>query len=157
MADMIKVRSASDATVVVSSPSTMLNKTWNKRNSFHFISRDTLMQTYYNSCLERLVTKGLLIIEDDDFLREVGLLNEEEKPVVMELTEAIMQKAISVMPLWEFEQTLGKLSNHQINDLANYAIQHYAELKMDRIEVLGKASNKNILKAIELYKAAQED
>lgn len=157
MADMIKVRSASDATVVVSSPSTMLNKTWNKRNSFHFISRDTLMQTYYNSCLERLVTKGLLIIEDDDFLREVGLLNEEEKPVVMELTEAIMKKAISAMPLWEFEQTLGKLSNHQINDLANYAIQHYAELKMDRIEVLGKASNKNILKAIELYKAAQED
>lgn len=157
MADMIKVRSASDATVVVSSPSTMLNKTWNKRNSFHFISRDTLMQTYYNSCLERLVTKGLLIIEDDDFLREVGLLNEEEKPVVMELTEAIMKKAISVMPLWEFEQILGKLSNHQINDLANYAIQHYAELKMDRIEILGKASNKNILKAIELYKAAQED
>ena len=157
MADMIKVRSASDATVVVSSPSTMLNKTWNKRNSFHFISRDTLMQTYYNSCLERLVTKGLLIIEDDDFLREVGLLDEEEKPVVMELTEAIMQKAISVMPLWEFGQILEKLSNHQINDLANYAIQHYAELRMDRIEILGKASNKNILKAIELYKAAQED
>lgn len=157
MADMIKVRSASDATVVVSSPSTMLNKTWNKRNSFHFISRDTLMQTYYNSCLERLVTKGLLIIEDDDFLREVGLLDEEEKPVAMELTEAIMQKAISVMPLWEFGQILEKLSNHQINDLANYAIQHYAELRMDRIEILGKASNKNILKAIELYKAAQED
>ena len=157
MADMIKVRSASDATVVVSSPSTMLNKTWNKRNSFHFISRDTLMQTYYNSCLERLVTKGLLIIEDNDFLREVGLLDEEEKPVAMELTEAIMQKAISVMPLWEFGQILEKLSNHQINDLANYAIQHYAELRMDRIEILGKASNKNILKAIELYKAAQED
>lgn len=156
MADMIKVRSASDATVVVSSPSTMMNKTWNKRNSFHLIPRDTLLQTYYNSCLERLVNKGILVIEDKEFLREVGLLD-EETPVVMELTETIMKKAISVMPLWEFEQTLGKLSNHQINDLANYAVQHYAELKMDRIEILGKASGKNILKAIELYRAAQED
>ena len=156
MADMIKVRSASDATVVVSSPSTMMNKTWNKRNSFHLIPRDTLLQTYYNSCLERLVTKGILVIEDKEFLREVGLLD-EETPVVMELTETIMKKAISVMPLWEFEQTLGKLSNHQINDLANYAVQHYAELKMDRIEILGKASGKNILKAIELYRASQED
>jgi hypothetical protein len=156
MADMIKVRSASDATVVVSSPSTMMNKTWNKRNSFHLIPRDVLLQTYYNSCLERLVTKGILVIDDKDFLREVGLL-EEENPIVMELTEAIMKKAISAMPLWEFEQTLGKLSNHQINDLANYAVQHYAELKMDRIEILGKASGKNILKAIELYKASQED
>lgn len=156
MADMIKVRSASDATVVVSSPSTMMNKTWNKRNSFHLVPRDVLLQTYYNSCLERLVTKGILVIDDKDFLREVGLL-EEETPIVMELTEAIMKKAISAMPLWEFEQTLGKLSNHQINDLANYAVQHYAELKMDRIEILGKASGKNILKAIELYKASQED
>lgn len=156
MADMIKVRSASDATVVVSSPSTMMNKTWNKRNSFHLIPRDTLLQTYYNSCLERLVTKGILVIEDKEFLREVGLL-EEETPVIMELTEAVMKKAISAMPLWEFEQTLGKLSNHQISDLANYAVQHYAELKMDRIEILGKASGKNILKAIELYRAAQED
>jgi hypothetical protein len=156
MADMIKVRSASDATVVVSSPSTMMNKTWNKRNSFHFIPRDTLLQTYYNSCLERLVTKGILVIEDKEFLREVGLLD-EETPVIMELTETVMKKAISAMPLWEFEQTLGKLSNHQISDLANYAVQHYAELKMDRIEILGKASGKNILKAIELYRAAQED
>jgi hypothetical protein len=45
MADMIKVRSASDSTIVVSSPSTMMDKTWNKRNSFHLIPKDTLMQT----------------------------------------------------------------------------------------------------------------
>ena len=157
MADMIKVRSASDSTVVVSSPSTMVNKTWAKRNSFHMISRDALLQTYYNSCLEKLVLKGILVIEDKDFLREVGLLEEEDAPVVFELTETIMKKCISTMPMWELEQTIGKLSEHQIADLVNYAIQHHSDLKMDRIEILSKASRKNILKAIELYKAAQED
>lgn len=157
MADMIKVRSASDATVIVNSPSTMMCKRWYKRNSFHLIPKDTLLQTYYNSCLESLVKKGVLIVEDKEFLREVGLLIDDETSMVMELTEAMMQKAISVMPLWELEQTLRKLSKHQIGDLADYAIQHYSELKMDRIEILGKASGKNILKAIELYRAAQED
>ena len=157
MADMIKVRSASDATVVVSSPSTMMNKTWTKRNSFHLIPRDTLLQTYYNSCLEKLVNKGILVIEDKEFLREVGLLEDEETSVVFELSEAIMGKCISTMPLWELKQTLEKLSEHQINDLTAYAVKHFADLKMDRIEMLNKASGKNILKAIELHKAAQED
>ena len=157
MADMIKVRSATGATVVVNSPNTMMNKTWTKRNSFHLIPRDTLLQTYYNSCLENLVKKGLLVIEDKDFLIEVGLIEGEDEVVVFELTEAMMKKCISSMPLWELEQTLGKLSGHQIIDLTTYAIQHYTELKMDRIEMLGKASGKNILKAIELYKASQED
>lgn len=156
MADMIKVRSASDATVVVSSPSTMVNKTWPKRNSFHFIPREALLQTFYNSCLEKLVTKGLLIIEDDEFLREVGLI-EEEKKLVFELTEETMKKCISVMPLWELEKTLEKLSDHQIDDLTTYAIGHCDSLKMDRIDLLNKASRKNILKAIELHKASQED
>jgi hypothetical protein len=160
MADMIKVRSASDATVVINSPETMMVKTWGKRGSFHFVSRDVLLQSYYNSSLEYLVTHGLLVIDDKDFLREVGLLIETEdtvENVVIELTEEMMKKCLNVMPLWELTQTLEKLSTHQISDLVEYAVRNHTELKMDRMEVLGKASGKNILKAIELYKASQED
>ena len=157
MADMIKVRSASDATVVVNSPETMLVKTWNKRNSFHLIARDVLLQSFYNSSLEYLITKGLLVVEDKEFLREVGLYAEDTEPLVIELTEDLMKKCLGAMPLWELKQTLEKLSEHQISDLVQYAIEHNADLKMDRIEILNKASRKNILKAIELYKAAQED
>lgn len=157
MADMIKVRSASDATIVINSPETMMVKTWNKRNAFHLVARDVLLQSFYNSSLEYLVTKGLLVIEDKEFLMEVGLMEDEKTSVVFELTEAVMKKCISTMPIWELQQTLEKLSEHQINDLATYAIHNYSELKMDRIEILGKAAHKNILKAIELYKASQED
>ena len=157
MADMIKVRSASDATIVVNSPETMMVKTWNKRNAFHFIARDVLLQSYYNSSLEYLVSKGLLVIDDKEFLREVGLYAEDADPIVVELTEDMMKKCLSTMPLWELKQTLEKLSEHQISDLAEYAIKNHVEMKMDRVELLGKASRKNILKAIELYKASQED
>ena len=49
------------------------------------------------------------------------------------------------------------LSGNQIVELADYAITNFSKLKMDRIDVLSRVSGKNILKAIELHKAAQED
>ena len=77
--------------------------------------------------------------------------------MAIELTPALKEKCINTMPLWELEQTLKKLSEYQISELAEYAIENHTKMKMDRIEILGKASHKNILKAIELYKASQED
>ena len=68
-----------------------------------------------------------------------------------------MKKCLSIIPLWELQKTIETLSEHQISDLVQYAIEHNTELKMDRIEMLSKASHKNILKAIELHRAAQED
>jgi hypothetical protein len=103
-----------------------------------------------------LVKKGLLVIEDKKFLIEVGLIEEESENLI-ELTPALMQRYIGVLPVRELVEELKKMSNHQISELAEYAIQHYSSLKMDRIELLSKASGKNILKAIELYKSAQED
>ena len=156
MADMIKVRSASDFTLVVNAPELMFVKTWTKRGAFHLVPRDTLFQAFYSSSLESLVRKGLLVIEDKKFLIEVGLIEEESESLI-ELTPALMQRYIGVLPVRELVEELKKMSNHQISELAEYAIQHYSSLKMDRIELLSKASGKNILKAIELYKSAQED
>ena len=156
MANMIKVRSASDFTLVINAPEIPLVKTWNKRGAVYPIDKDVLIQAYYSSSLEELVRKGLLIIEDKQFLVEVGL-DEEDTVMAIELTNALKEKCISVMPVWELEKTLSQLSEYQISELAEYAIQNHEKMKMDRIELLNKASHKNILKAIELYKAAQED
>ena len=156
MANMIKVRSASDFTLVINAPEIPLVKTWNKRGAIYPIDKDVLIQAYYSTSLEELVRKGLLIIEDKEFLVEVGLA-EEDNTVAIELTPSLKEKCISTMPVWELEKTLGQLSEYQISELAEYAIANHTKMKMDRIELLGKASHKNILKAIELYKAAQED
>ena len=162
MADMVRVRSASDFTLVINAPEIPLVKTWVKRGAFYPIPRDALIQAFYSTSLESLVRKGMLIIEDKQFLQEVGLIEVDEKGeetvTTFELTPVIMEKMISgAMPLWEVEKTLAKMSEYQISELAEYAITNYTKLKMDRIELLTKASHKNILKAIELYKAAQED
>ena len=156
MANMIKVRSASDFTLVINAPEIPLVKTWSKRGAIYPIDKDVLIQAYYSTSLEELVRKGLLVIEDKEFLVEVGLA-EEENVMAIELTPALKEKCISTMPVWELEKTLSQLSEYQISELAEYAIANHTKMKMDRIELLNKASHKNILKAIELYKAAQED
>ena len=157
MADMIKVRSASDSIIVINAPEIPLVKTWSKRNAVYPIAKDALIQAFYSTSLEALIKEGMLIVEDAGFLMEVGLIQDVKEQVAVELTPALMKKAIGVIPTWEFKDLLDKLSEHQISDLAEYAIANHGELRMDRIDMLSKASHKNILKAIELYRKAQED
>ena len=158
MADMIKVRSATDATVSLFDPTIPLRKTWEKRGAIIPIERDKLIQAFYNSSLDACLRNGTLVIEDKQFLYEIGFISDMADTVpVFEMTKALMDKMIGTMPLWEVEKNLKALSNAQIAELAEYAVANYTNLKMDRIELLTKYSGKNILKAIELYRAAQED
>lgn len=158
MADMVKVRSATDVTVSLFDPTIPLRKTWEKRGAVIPIEREKLIQAFYNSSLEDCLRNGTLVIEDKSFLYEVGMIADEKAPLPsFEMTTALMNKLISSSPLWEVEKTLKQLSAAQIAELAEYAITNHNNLKMDRINVLTKYSGKNILKAIELYRSSQED
>ena len=158
MADMIKIRSATDSTVSLFNSMIPIRKVWSKRGAIVPIEKDKAIQLYYNSSLERALRAGILVIDDKDFLYEVGFYSsKEDEANVIELTPVLMEKCISVMPVWELEKTVAKMSSNQVAELAEFAITNYAKLKMDRIDFLSKVSGKNILKAIELYKASQED
>lgn len=158
MADMVKVRSATDVTVSLYDPTIPLRKTWEKRGAVVPIEREKLIQAFYNSSLEDCLRNGTLVIDDKSFLYEVGMIADANAAVPsFEMTSALMEKLISTSPLWEVEKTLKKLSATQIGELAEYAITNHNNLKMDRINLLTKYSGKNILKAIELYRASQED
>lgn len=158
MADIIKIRSTTDATVSLYNSLIPIRKVWTKRGAVVPIERDKAVQLYYNSSLENALRNGLLAIDDKEFLYEIGFI---EAPTasspVMELTTTLMDRCISVMPLQELKQTLAKLSTSQVSELVEYAITNNTKLKMDRIDLLGKVSGKNILKAIELFRASQED
>ena len=158
MADMIKIRSTTDSTVSLYDSMMPFRKAWNKRGAIVPVEREKAAQLYYNSGLEKALRAGILAIDDKDFLYEVGFYaSKEDEANHIELTPAMMEKCISVMPVWELEKTITKLSATQVAELAEFAITNYAKLKMDRMDLLGKVSGKNILKAIELYKASQED
>lgn len=154
--NMIMVRSASDWTIVVDIPYLNLHRVWTKRGQKYPIDRATLLQAYYDNAVEALFKKGTLVVDDKDFLREVGLLDAEDEPVVYELTENMKQRLIKLMPLSEVKKELAKMSDSQLDELGDYAVTHYNDLGMDRIDLFSKATGKNILVAIKNYKDSME-
>jgi hypothetical protein len=152
----VMVKSASDFTLVVNIPDIPLHRTWKKRGAQYPIDRRVLIQAYYDPAVEYLFKEGLLTTNDTDFLKEVGLIEEDNTAVVTPLTEAMLIRLIKTMPLVEVKAELKKLSRSQLEELADFAIEHYTELQMDRIDVLTAATGKNIMKAIEHYRKAQE-
>ena len=155
--NFVMVRSASDWTLVVNVPHLNLHRVWTKRGQKFPIDRNDLLQAYYRPAVEALFREGSLVTDDTDFLREVGLLDEEEQPIVYELTDVMKGRLVKLMPLSEVKKEVSKMSRTQIEELAEYAITHYNDLVMDRVDYLSQVSGKNILKAIENYKASLED
>lgn len=155
--NFVMVRSASDWTLVVNVPHLNLHRVWTKRGQKYPIERAALIQAFYRPAVEALFREGSLVTDDKEFLREVGLLDEDENCVVYELTDTMKARIIKLMPLSEVKKELAKMSASQLEEVANYAILNYQDLVMDRVDILSKASGKNILAAIRNYKAAQED
>jgi hypothetical protein len=154
--NMIMVTSASDFTLVVNVPEIQLHKTWKKRGAKYPIERKTLVQAYYDPAVEALFKEGMLTTNDVEFLKEVGLMEEDGTANVVVLTEALLNRLIKLMPIAEVKSELSKLSRTQLEELADYAVAHYKDLQMDRIDLLSKVTGKNIMKAIEHYRKAQE-
>ena len=154
--NLISVVSASDSILVINIPELSLRRTWNKRGSKFLLDRETMEQAYFTLAVETLFKEGKLVTDDKQFLQDVGLMNEDEELQITLLTEQMMMRMIKNMPLFEFKKELEGLTRSQIASLADFAIAHYTDLAMDRVDLLTKASGKNILKSIENYKAAEE-
>lgn len=154
--NMIMVKSASDFTIVVNVPDIPLHRTWKKRGAQYPVDRKLLLQAYYDPSVEYLFKEGMLTTNDVDFLKEVGLIEEDGTAVVTPLTELKLSCLIKTWSLAEVKTELAKLTRSQLEELADYAVEHYTELSMDRIDVLSKATGKNIMKAIEHYRRALE-
>lgn len=154
--NFVMVRSASDWTLVIDVPHLNLHRVWTKRGQKYPIDRDALIQAYYRPAVEALFRDGALVADDKDFLREVGLLDEKDEPVIYELTDTMKQRIIKLMPVAEVKKEIAKMSQSQINEVIDYAIVNYTNLSMDRVELLSKVSGRNILDSIKNYRSAQE-
>lgn len=154
--NMIMVTSASDFTLVVNVPEISLHKTWKKRGAKYPIERKLLVQAFYDPSVETLFKSGMLTTNDTSFLKEVGLMEEDGTTEIIILTDALLNRLIKVMPINEVKRELTKLSKIQLEELADYAVEHYTDLQLDRIDLFSKATGKNLMKAIEHHRKSQE-
>lgn len=113
MADMVKIRSTTDSTVSLYDPTIPVRKVFEKRGAVAVVEKDKLMQMYFNSSLEGALRKGILVIDDKDFLYEVGYITDRDEQIEqLELTPTLMKRCIGVMPIAELTSTLKKMSLH---------------------------------------------
>ena len=153
--DMIKVRSESDRTIVMNVPELGIRRTFRKRGQEFPFERDTLYQAYYDPSIEYLFTHGMVTTDDEQFKENFGLLQDGKEAVYI-LSETQKKRFIKAMPVSEVKKELKNMNREQIEDLVDYAIEHYTEFNLDRADLFSKASGKNILKAIENYKSSLE-
>ena len=151
------VRSASDCTVIINVPHLPLRRVWQKRGARHSFDRNQLIQAFYDPSVEYLFRNGKLITDDEEFMIAVGLKEEDGEVLVYELTDTLKNRMIKLMPLAEVKKEMEKLTQAQIEELVEYAIVHYQDLAMDRIDLFSNATGRNVMGAIKNYKLSQED
>jgi hypothetical protein len=129
---------------------------WQKKGARHPFDRNLLIQAFYDPSVEYLFRNGQLITDDEEFLVSVGLKEADGQTVVYELTDTLKARMIKLMPIAEVKSEIKKLSQAQIEELVDYAIFHYQDLSMDRVDLFSTLSGKNVMEAIKNYKLSQE-
>ena len=158
----INVKSMTVGEVSVFEPAIPFRASWPAKGSTRPIEEDTLEQLMYTPGFEYMIKQGMLYIEDMDAKKKLGIEPEEAKePVnIMPLTDADKKKYLTVYGLDKFKEVIKKLSIEQINDLADYAIEHeIADFEKGEIikKALSKLYDKDIIKAIQLKRQNKEE
>jgi len=156
--NMILLESKSDATLVVSLPELNYYRTWTAKGMKLPMDKDMLEQAIYDPGFNYLLKTGMLFIHDMELKKDLGLepVDATEPTNIIELTDALLSRMIKAMPIDELKKTMAKLSAPQKAELAEYAIEHNADLNMSKIDYLSEATGKNLLNAIKNAKAAEE-
>lgn len=158
MNDKVIVKSMSTGRIVIDLPDLRFKREWPKKYSKVSVDAEVLKEALYDPGVEYMINNGLLFIEDMDFKKEVGLEPEDAKePVnIVPLDEKLMQRILKFMPLSQVGEELKKLNVEQRRMLVTYAIENEM-ISMDRVDIIKEICGVDLLKAISLKKANEEE
>lgn len=147
----VMVKSHSNATVVFHLPDLGFTRTFEKKGAVKPVPFDVLAQSMYDNGAEAMFKLGILTIEDKEARIELGL--EEE---VFMIDDAQKRRLLTIAPLHDLKENCKKMNEQQLLDLVYFAIDN--ELgNFDKASFLKEITSIDIIKAIELNKAAKED
>ena len=158
MNDKVIVKSMSTGKIVIDLPDLRFKREWPKKYSKVTVDAEVLKEALYDPGVEYMINNGLLFIEDMDFKKEVGLEPEDAKePVnIVPLDEKLMQRILKLMPISQVGEELKKLNVEQRRMLVTYAIENEM-ISMDRVDIIKEICGVDLLKAISLKKANEEE
>jgi hypothetical protein len=122
---MVYLKNMVNATVSVKKPEFGVNRKWNKRGQTQALPFEVVEQLLWTEGFSNMIHKGILYIDDLQTKKDLGLEPEEatEPTNIISLTELQMENMWKNMPLSVFKIELKKLSDTQIDNLIDYAIE----------------------------------
>lgn len=153
----VKVKSGVGGTIGINVPEIRLSRTWEKKGAIKEIDLEKLQEAIYEPGVQYMFEQGILIIDDMEAKIALGLEEEgtKEPTNIIVLTEEQKKRYMTALPITEFRKKVKELPYEQAVELAQYAIENsYASI--DKVEVLKKITDIDVLKAIQLKRANEE-
>lgn len=157
MSDKVKIISAFDGRCGIDNSDLHISRRWPARGSYVTLDKNIIEELMFDDAFKNMIEDGTLFIEDFELKKELGIEPEDAKvPTVIYLGDKELERFWKVMPLAQFKMEVKKLKKAQIESLADYAMNHGEDGSIPKANFLTEVSGRNILKGIELKKAAQE-
>ena len=139
------------------SASALNHRVWNKKGQKLPVSKDVLREAIYEPGVEYMFKNGILFIEDMDFKIELGLEAEGTKTPtqILALDDKYLNRVLRLMPIVDMKKAIDSMSLTQKQELVDYAVKQN-DVQLDRLEVISKKCNVDILRAIELNRQKGE-
>lgn len=139
------------------SASALNHRVWNKKGQKLPVSKDVLREAIYEPGVEYMFKNGILFIEDMDFKIELGLEAEGTKTPtqILALDDKYLNRVLRLMPIVDMKKAIDNMSLTQKQELVDYAVKQN-DVQLDRLEVISKKCNVDILRAIELNRQKGE-
>lgn len=157
--DKIIVVSNTNSRVGVDLPEIRFSRKWPAKGSKITVDKETFEQMMYDAGTRYMFESGMLYTEDLEVKKLVGLEPEDAKePVnIIILDDKQKNRYMSAMPINEFITNIKKLGYEELQNLADYAIEHELIGDLKKCDEIQKLIGKDIIAAIRLNKQDKED
>lgn len=157
--DKIIIVSNTNSRVGVNLPEIRFSRKWAAKGSKITVDKETFEQMMYDAGTRYMFESGMLYTEDLEVKKLVGLEPEDaEEPVnIIILDDKQKNRYMSVMPINEFITNIKKLGYEELQNLADYAIEHELIGDLKKCDEIQKLIGKDIIAAIRLNKQDKED
>lgn len=152
----VKVTSMVKGRVGVSLPELRFKREWPRMGTAVPVDMSILQEAIFDPGFSRMISDGILIIDDKKARIELGLESGEKEEEFVPLNEMQMIKLLKVSDVKEFEDTLKKMSGAQRRTLADIAIEKEID-SFDKTDLIKKYSGVDVRKTIELNRKDKED
>lgn len=157
--DKIIIVSNTNSRVGVNLPEIRFSRKWPAKGSKVTVDKETFEQMMYDAGTRYMFESGMLYTEDLEVKKLVGLEPEDaEEPVnIIILDDKQKNRYMTVMPINEFITNIKKLGYEELQNLADYAIEHELVGDLKKCDEIQKLIGKDIIAAIRLNKQDKED